>query len=287
MRTKLAILVLGGILANRAEQLLLEHEWQASEANRIAASQVTNNVLRIASTNAPLRVELLRIEKPPISGNFYAIQGRIRYEGVAGDGLLEMWNVFAPEKKGAAEGRYFSRTLGESGEMGKISGSSDWRTFQLPFNRTGTTHPPKRLEINLVLPGAGIVDIEPIKLVEYSGGFGGPTGAWWSNQTAGWIGGIGGSMLGCLGGLLGFLVAKRKARGFVLTSASVLIALGCVLSIAGIAAVMTRQPYAVWFPLVLGAALLLTIIPLRLRGFQRVYEDQELRRMTAFDSGTP
>ena len=40
---------------------------------------------------------------------------------------------------------------------------------------------------------------------------------WWSDQTAAWIGGIGGSLLGLNGALLGTLGGLGRARRLVLT----------------------------------------------------------------------
>ena len=68
------------------------------------------------------------------------------------------------------------------------------------------------------------------------------------------------------------------------TSAWLLIGLGVVSGLAGVVALTLNQPYLVWFPLLLGAALLLGIIPFRLRSYLKHYEDLELRRMTAIDA---
>jgi hypothetical protein len=219
----------------------------------------------------------------------YAIAGEIKYEGVKGDGFLEMWNCYPPAKPGMFEKKYFSRTLDASGELGKITGTSGWRQFTLPFDRTGGTAKPTRLEINLILPGQGTVYLGPIKLVEYEGNLGlqkprGAAGAWWSDRAAGWIGGIGGSVLGCLGSILAVLAAKGRNRGFVVWTSVTLILMGVFSVIVGIAAVAVGQPYAVWFPLLLLGVLLLAILPLRLRQYQRGYEDLELRRMASMDA---
>ena len=69
-----------------------------------------------------------------------------------------------------------------------------------------------------------------------------------------------------------------------MASLLVLISFGGLLAIGGIIALILRQPYGVWFPLVLGAALLLGILPVRLRHFRRHYEELELRRMAAADT---
>lgn len=114
------------------------------------------------ATDAPLQVSLLKIENPGIRSMHYAISGEIKYEGVQGSGYLEMWNVYP-------QGRFFSRTLGDpgSGPTAKISGTSGWREFLLPFDRTGSSNSPTALELNLFLPGRGTVFIGPLKLVQY------------------------------------------------------------------------------------------------------------------------
>src|SRR5260370_38705318 len=111
-----------------------------------------------------------------------------------------MWNHFRTAKPGSREEKYFSRTLGESGPMRKITGTSKWREFKLPFDRTGASNAPVRLQFNLVLRGRGTVYLSPVKLVEYPGAKSAER-AWWTDQAAGWWGGLGGGLIGCLGSL--------------------------------------------------------------------------------------
>jgi hypothetical protein len=114
-------------------------------------------------------VSLLTIDDPAVDGINYGLSGRVAYQGVEGEGYLEMWNVFAGGK------RFFTRTLSDGGPLGKITGTSVARDFLLPFNRSGTEDPPLRLEINLVLPGAGIVTMDPVilKNLKYGSGLAG------------------------------------------------------------------------------------------------------------------
>jgi hypothetical protein len=293
-----AILVLGSYLSLvatcSAQKVLAEYDWQKLVQNGQlrggeAASVDGKSALKIVNTNeTPLQLQLLKIPKPPISKKLYAITGEVKYNGVRGDGYLEMWNFFPPLQSGMPEGQYFSRTLGVGGEMGKLSGTSDWRAFMLPFDSTGGSGSPTRLEINIFLPAQGTVFLGPVKLVEYTGSFASmgiaSSNAWWSDRAAGMIGGIGGGVLGCLGGLLGWLAWKGQARRFVVAASWVLIGLGVALGVGAVVALSEKQPYAVWFPLVLGGVLLLGIIPFRLRNFLKHYEDLELRRMTAIDA---
>src|SRR6266487_1876881 len=235
-----AILVLGSYLSLvatcSAQTVVAEYDWQKLAQNGQlrggeAASVDGKSALKIVNRNeTPLQLQLLKIPKPPISKKLYAITGEVRYDGIRGDGYLEMWNFFPPLQSGMPQGQYFSRTLGVGGEMGKLSGTSDWRAFMLPFDSTG------------------------------------------------------GSVIGCLGGLLGWLAWKGQARRFVVAASWLLIGLGVALGLAAVVALSEKQRYAVWFPLVLGGVLLLGIIPFRLRKFLKHYKDLELRRMMAIDA---
>src|SRR5207249_3122263 len=125
-------------------------------------------VLKTENTNdAPLQLTIFKIEKPSIQSATYAVLGEIKYDNVQGSGYLEMWNYFPPLAPGLPEGQYFSRTLGMdgSGPMSRISGTSSWRPFSLPFDRTETTNLPTRLEINIFLPGRGVVWLGPPRLM--------------------------------------------------------------------------------------------------------------------------
>jgi len=276
------------------QQTLIQYNWQdfAQKGRLHGAVPVTmdgHEALKIENTNdAPLQVTLLTITNPPVTAFLYGLTGEVRYDSVHGDGFLEMWNYFPPEKPGLPEGEYFSRTLGESGEMGKISGTSDWRRFELPFDRTGTSNPPVRLQINLILHGRGTVYLGPVKLVQFPGAkssaWSVPNNAWWSDRTAGLLGGYGGGLVGCLGGLCGWLAARGKARGFVIAVLAILAGLGAVLGIVGVLAIALHQPYAVWYPPSLGAIILLAVCPANLRQFRRKYEELELRRMESIDA---
>jgi hypothetical protein len=280
------------VLNGWAQEVLRKIDWNELSKNgsALVGTVGEKGFLEIESTNSNgLRAALLKIENPSITLAFYAIRGEIRYEGVEGDGFLEMWSIFPPLKERGPESQFFSRTLGMSGEMGKISGTSTLRSFLLPFDRTGAASAPSRLELNLVLPGKGTVYIGPLELVQYAtsrAAVGAMTmpGAWWSDRTAGWIGGIGGTLVGCFAALISFLAARQKARGFVVGTARALIGIGFVLGGATLLALVTGQPYGVWYPLALGAVLLLAIVPVRLRGFRRQYEDHELRKMAAADA---
>ena len=113
-------------------------------------------------------------------------------------------------------------------------------------------------------------------------------GQWWSPMWAakwgGVIGGGFGSLCGILGGLAGWLAPQGRAKGFILGAWNLMVAVSVVSLIAGITALVMRQPYFVYYPLLLcgfiGAVVGGSLTKmLRLR-----YHEAELRKMNAQDA---
>ena len=108
---------------------------------------------------------------------------------------------------------------------------------------------------------------------------------WWDAATSGLIGAIGGGFFGLFGSVvgpvMGICAPKGKAKAFVLVSLIVGAAIGVATLIAGIAALAMKQPYHVWYPLMLiggfGSVVPGVLLPIaRLR-----YRQAEQRRMDA------
>jgi hypothetical protein len=140
--------------------------------------------------------------------------------------------------------------------------------------------------LNLFLPGRGTVYLGPITMVQTDGpliAVANP-GAWWSDRTAGIVGGLGGAVVGCLVTLLAWMTGRAKGRSFVLGTLTILIGIGAILVLAAMGALALKQPYAVWFPLGLVGLLLGSILPARLRQSRKAYEETELRRMASVDA---
>jgi hypothetical protein len=290
MKTALATLIMAFFAgaATAQEKPLAEYSWQALAA---AGQLKTGTVVSLPDKTVALKIEnpgpqpltatVLIIEQPKITTEFYALSGDVRYDGVEGDGYLEMWNHFGETEA------YFSRTMGETGPMAKLRGTSDWRPYILPFNATGAKSHPSKLVINVQLPGKGVVYLRsPLKLTEsaHPPGAGAQPGAWWSDRTGNLAGAIGGGAIGCLGGLIGWFGARGKARAFVLGSTIVLTVLGVVATVVGLVALTWRQPYAVWYPLLLAGVIIVVICPVMLRRSVHRYREIELRRMTSMDA---
>ncbi len=175
-------------------------------------------------------------------------------------------------------GEYFSRSLAESGPLQYLEGSSDWRRFTLPFSSDRTNGYPVRIVVNVVLAGEGTVYLSPIRLVQNRDG-------WWTDRAGGWIGGIGGGLVGVLGGAIGVLAGFGKARRFVLAMTAGLTLLGAVSLIVGATAWAMGQPYAVYYPLLLGGAILTLACGFNLPALRRRYQQMELQKMAAMDAG--
>jgi hypothetical protein len=110
---------------------------------------------------------------------------------------------------------------------------------------------------------------------------------WWTSSQGGWIGGLGGSGIGLLGALLGCLAGicapRGKLKGLVLGLAGGLVALGLVCLVTGIAALILRQPYHVWYPLALAGFILTFVCGGLLPVLLLRYRQAEARRMQAQD----
>jgi len=214
------------------------------------------------------------IEHRPQS-SIYVVRGRVQYRGVERTAYLEMWNVM-PDGS-----RYFSRTLAEHGTMRKIQGSSDWRVFELPFNLMGHKPESVTLEINVVMPGKGTIELTELTVSDL------PTG-WFPGYMSGIIGGLGGTFWGCYGALFGilagFLVPRGKGRRLLTGMLIFAVVMGIIQLVIGILALCLGQPYHVWFPFVLLGGLLLFIFPGVFSGIRKQYEQAELRKLQALDA---
>lgn len=288
MKIVLLLVVLGGWWDTaESREVVQAITWQQlAAAGAVSSGEVVGGddgqppSLRIVHTEAtPRTFHVITLEQPAIDTSRYALEGRVRYEGVSSGSYLEMWNHFD-------EAAFFTRSLGDGGPMGRLDGSSAWRPFVLPFSNREGDPPPEKLVVNLVLMGPGSVDIGPLQLVELNetDDLFADSGAWWNDRQAGLVGGIVGSALGVLGALIGWLGSTGRARGFALGTLSALSLLGMgALALGGIA-LTSDQPYGVYYPLLLLGGLG-TVLGFSLkRSMSKRYEELELRRMQALDA---
>ncbi|MHC4561866.1 MAG: hypothetical protein ACYS8X_03730 [Planctomycetota bacterium] len=273
----------------------------------------------VSEDDQPKTLPLCGLRQPNLEGRVYAYYGWVCYEGVQGTGYLEMWSVF-PDGN-----RYFTRTLADDGPLQSLSGSSNWRRFELPFRNEPGRPAPTELLINVVLPGRGKVAVAIVGLVESvspptptppkgslfsvlapdrqddgkapasvdtqaptadaAPGGPGEAGQWWTDRQGGLIGGIFGGLCGCLGGVIGVLAGRGKGRRFVMIALKAMVAFGLAATGSGVAALICSQPYHVYC-VVLVPSGVLVIVPAGLfRVVRRRYERVELRRIAAKDAG--
>ena len=109
---------------------------------------------------------------------------------------------------------------------------------------------------------------------------------WFDPNAYGWIPG---TMLGFFGALLGTLMgvlgSRGKARGLVHGLFTLGLVACSALALVGVAALLSGQPYGIWyglgFPGLLGIGILVALRPV----LRRTYAEAEARRMQAQDLG--
>ena len=240
-----------------------------------ASGRVVGDGVEITADTRGGTFPLATIQPPDLGRIGYAIRGQVRYSDVVGQGYLEMWNISVDGQ------RFFSRTLAGGGAGAALTGSSEWRAFELPFFLQGAA-PPSRLEINVVLPGTGIVTVGRLNLVRLDEAAAGGMSA---ERVVGLIGAVVGSTIGILGGLMGWLVSRRLARTFVLGAMAAISALGIVLIAAGVVAALAGSSLSVVLLLLVAGVVMAMVFGLGLPSARRTYADAELRRMRAMDEG--
>lgn len=106
---------------------------------------------------------------------------------------------------------------------------------------------------------------------------------WFDVSTGIWIGALGGSLLGIIGGTLGAIASKLapkgKCRGLILNTMKILIAIGILFLITGIIAFFVGQPYHVWYPLTLLGGIASFVIPFPYLQIKKMYTASELKKM--------
>lgn len=230
-----------------------------------------------SSARGGVTVTLVEIVDPGITRDRYAVEGRVRYEGVSGEGYLEMWSVFGPEDS------YFTRTLAPSGPMQHLSGSSPWRPFGLPFDASGAKAPPGKLIVNLVLPGEGEVWISPMTLSQLDASERPPGGSGAAIALSRW-GGLAGGLLGLAGAVFGWLGGRARAKRFVLGGLRTMVVAGAIALGLGAVALVRGAGFQTAFVLLL-LGVVAVVAPLSvLPSLKKRYEHVELRRMRALDA---
>jgi len=217
------------------------------------------------------------VEHRPES-SIYVVRGRVQYRDVEGIAYLEMWNIL-PDGN-----RFFSRTLGEYGTMQSIRGTSGWREFELPANLMHLKPESVTLEINVVMPGKGTIELSGLTVSDVQTSV---PGEWFNSRTGGIIGGLAGTAIGLYGALIGclgaFLSPRGKGRRLLTGMLVFAVVVGLVLLLIGISALVLGQSFHVWYPFAFGGGILVTVFLPLFFVIKKAYEQVERRRMQALD----
>lgn len=108
---------------------------------------------------------------------------------------------------------------------------------------------------------------------------------WWTEATAGWVGAFAGGGLGALAGIYGAaagcLAPRGKCRGLMLSVHVTLIVLGVVaLGVGGVALAM-KQPYHVYYPLLMIGFVLTIVMGCLFPVIRMRYRQAEIRKLDA------
>ncbi len=100
-----------------------------------------------------------------------------------------------------------------------------------------------------------------------------------------YYGGIGGATLGILAGVLGsasgYLAPRGKGRSFILGAFTTLFVIGVLHLLVGLYAVISGQPYGIWYSLILIGVIMSAVMGGLLPVIRKRYAEAEARRMNA------
>jgi hypothetical protein len=260
----LAMLIATCLSAGCRQETLRELDW--SKNDRSGDGQVLESGpatpfarLEIVNRYGTHRTYKIGTFTPPtFIEKRYAIVGRIRFQNVLKPGYIEVCHYYPNNTKNN------TRSDEMDGPGCVIEGSGGWQDFLMPFTRdVASLNNPERIDLALVMPGKGTVELGPIRLVEY-GPLGDPLtppGAWWSSRASGIFAGIGAILLGGAGVLIGTLTISGRSQRLVQGLLAVTFLVGIVGATIGATALISDQPTAVYYPILILGVLCLVLPP--------------------------
>jgi len=262
---------------------LLSGEIQPAGAEGWQALRVGEGTYRQEGRTTRRRFPLAVLDDLNLTTGAFMVEGKVRFTTPDSRGYgVEMLVAF-PDGV-----RY---CVGTAPQQVKRSVESEehvidmsWRPFSLAFDATdvGRSLEHAKLEINLVMQGAGVVEISPLRVVNL------PPGPpvryfWWSSQAATWIAVLLAAGFMGLVALHMILVRKHAPYRVVLVVLAAELVLGLACLALGSVAVAQSQPIYITYPLFFigGGAYVAPIAGWF--NVRRHYREIELRKMRAMD----
>lgn len=111
---------------------------------------------------------------------------------------------------------------------------------------------------------------------------------WFSESTSNIVGAIMGSgfgvLLGLLGAFAGIYGSKGKLKRLILSSAIILLFIGAIILLIGLIALLSKQPYHVWYPFVLVGGIVVFVQLPSYSFIRKRFLQIELKKMEIKDS---
>lgn len=242
----------------------------------------------VAPYGEPAVVPLGSFPIKDMQSRTYTLQLTVDHSIVGQPAYFEMWTELDDGR------RFFSKTLASVGPMKKLAGTAERREVVIPASLKGSSQNAIAAELLLVMPSGGTVTLRKGGLVDLPGGFGslgqlaGGPNPWLPAWFGAVFGSVFGVLCGCLGAFYSYSFRSGKLWELMQFFPTVFGVLSAVILVVGIVAIALRQPYHVWYPLVLIGALGVMLAPTlswqMKRQFPKEASSFEDRQMQAMDA---
>lgn len=229
--------------------------------SNLASHPGDGTVRIVAPAGEPTTVPLGSFPITDMQSRTYALQLTVDHSIVGQPAYFEMWTELDDGR------RFFSKTLATVGPMKKLAGYAEGREIVIPASLEGSSQNAIAAELLLVMPSGGTVTLRKGGLVDLPGGLGslgqlaGGSSPWLPVWFGAVFGSVFGVLCGCLGAFYSYSFRTGKLWELMQLFPTVFGVLSAVVLVAGIVAVALRQPYHVWYPLVLIGALGVMLAP--------------------------
>ena len=282
-RTLLAALALVALASPvRADRIVHEATWlevqmagQSGAGTLLEVPERGFSALHLDGTmTSEGRALVLSLDEPALERPVFEVRGQVRTQGLHPAGDLRVWAHYEGGE------RDYAQTAGSSPPLASLGADEDWRAFAIPLAGRAGYH-IERVELEVLIPGGGSVDVGPVRVVEMDQeGVGSALDApWWSEARGETMGAGVAAGLFLIGALVALLALLGVARGLALAGHRLLLGVGALGLLAGLASFAFDQPAFVSNPLLAWGAIGLVAGVALSAPMRRRYEKVRLSRM--------